>query len=240
MKKAGALVELKGQLVSIVSHETNNALAVIAGMLTLLQEGEPEATEKRAGYYKLAELCIQSLVLQSQTLLNMGRLESGKLALRMKCVEVRKLVSGCLERLSLLYERKGHEVTLDFPEENLLVRADPDALSLVLMNLLSNAIKYTPERGRIAIGARLDGSDGARARISVSDTGIGIAPEDQERIFSGYYRTKLSRSKATGFGVGLSLARKILEAHASELSVESVPGQGSKFSFSLRRCPSAD
>ena len=240
MKKARALIDLKGQLVSIISHETNNSLSVITGMLTLLQESDSTPTEKRSGYYKLAQLCIRSLALQSQTLLDMGRLESGKLALRIKPVVVRDLISNCLERLRLLYERKEQELTLDLPAQPLLVQADPDALSLVLMNLLSNAVKYTPERGRISIGVGPDPADPSRARISISDTGIGIPPEDQQRIFSGYFRTQISRSKAEGFGVGLSLAWRILEAHSSDLKVESFPGRGSTFRFSLRRCASAD
>jgi signal transduction histidine kinase len=240
LKKANSLAELKGELVSTISHESNNALSVISGILALLRESDENVTGKRREFYNTVEISVRSLSLQTTTLLNMGRLESGKLALRFRCVAIRALIGDCLERLKILYERKGQQIVLDFPEEGLPVRADPEALSLVLTNLLSNAVKYTPAKGRITLRGTADPADPTRALISISDTGIGISPEDQKRIFSGFYRTEASRAAAKGFGVGLPLARKILEAHYSELSVESVPGQGSTFRFALRLCQEQD
>ncbi|HAH08032.1 MAG TPA: hypothetical protein DCM05_16150 [Elusimicrobia bacterium] len=240
LKNVNAVARLKGDIVSIISHESSNALSIIGGVLALLRETDQSLNEKRRGFYDTAQISIRSLALQTQSLLNMGRLESGKLALRFKSVSVPGTVQECLERLKILYERKGQRIVLEVPEQGLWVRADPDALALVLTNLLSNAIKYTPDQGCITLTGLVDPDDPTRARISVKDTGIGISAEDQQRVLSGYFRTEAGKAAAKGVGVGLSLARKILEAHYSVLLVESSPGQGTTFRFSMRLCRGAD
>jgi len=100
----------------------------------------------------------------------------------------------------------------------------------VLLNLLSNALKFTPEGGRIDVGARLH--DGAAA-VSVTDTGIGIAPADQEAVFEEFRQVGTSAARAEGTGLGLAISRKFIELHSGRLSLQSVPGKGSTFTFSL-------
>lgn len=227
------LARFKGQLVSMVSHEFSNALSIISGAAVLLEETDGEGLKKRQPYYAMLKANVQALGGAAQNLLNMGRLESGRFALSRRQVNLAEVVRPCAQRLELLSLRKEQRVAVDLPAQPLPVSADPDALSLVLTNLIGNAIKYTPERGSIAVRVEPDPADAGRVRVSVSDTGIGVKPEDAERIFSGFYRTEEGRETAKGFGVGLSLAKRIVEAHDSALRVDSEPGKGSTFWFTL-------
>ena len=113
------------------------------------------------------------------------------------------------------------------------VSADSEALSLIMSNLVTNAIKYTPQGGSVRVSITSAGRAGARERLCVEDTGIGISLPDQQRILSGFYRTEAGRQAAKGFGVGLMLVKLLLEKHGSSLEIDSAPGRGSRFSFEL-------
>ena len=173
---------------------------------------------------------VRSLAFSAGNLLNMSRLESGRYAIEPKKTILRSILKESLERLQILYERKKLKVKLDVPEQLFAVKADPEALALVVTNLLNNAIKYTPSEGEVTLGLYRDGD---RIRVYCQDSGIGISPAEQKNIFSGYHRTEEGKIAAKGFGVGLMLAREIAEAHGSVLEVQSQLGQGSTFSFTL-------
>lgn len=220
---------LKSQLVSGVSHEFNNALAVIHTAHVLLQENNQSAAD--APWHEMLEANIRALSAMATNLLNLGRLESGKFNLETQRVELAPLLSGALERLAVIGRRKGLNVLLELEPNLPAVMADPEALPLVVANLLTNAFKYTNEGGEVALGARRLPDGGAE--VFVRDTGIGIAAEDRKKIFAGYYRTEQGKKTAKGFGVGLALSRMILEAHGTLLELESAPGKGSRFYFAL-------
>jgi signal transduction histidine kinase len=222
--------ELKSQLVSGVSHEFNNALAVIHTAHVLLQEGAG-ANEESAPWHEMLEANIRSLSAMATNLLNLGRLEAGRFALETRRVEVAPLLSGTLDRLAILGRHKKLEIRLDAQANLPAVAADADALSLVVANLLTNAFKYTPESGAVTLGARR--LDDGRVEVFVADTGIGIAPEERQKILDGWYRTEQGKRTAKGFGVGLALSRMILTAHGAELAFDSEPGRGSRFYFAL-------
>jgi signal transduction histidine kinase len=105
---------------------------------------------------------------------------------------------------------------------------------VVLSNLIGNAIKYTPKGGQVTVSLETV-TEGVR--VKVRDTGIGIAPEDQQTVFSGFYRTPEGKTQAKGYGLGLMVSRQILESHGSALKLESQPGKGSRFYFDLPTCP---
>jgi|GEM_PF-2151243 len=221
--------ELKSQLVAGVSHEFNNALAVIHTASALLRE--TENSDAAAPWHDMLAANIRALSAMATNLLNLGRLESGKFHVEARRVELSPLLAGALERLAILGRRKRLAMTLDVPADLPPVSADPDAISLVVANLLTNAFKYTQEGGAVAVGAarRADGA----VEVYVRDTGIGVAPEEREKIFGGYYRTERGKREAKGFGVGLALSRMILEAHGAPLELDSAVGRGSRFSFAL-------
>jgi signal transduction histidine kinase len=228
------LAQFKSQLVSLVSHEFNNALSVLNGVSVLLEETEGRKDEaRRKDYYAMLKGNIRTLHVAANNLLNMGRLESGKFALSPRKTMMRDVISSCIQRLEILSLRKEISVALDVPEAPLFVLADPEAMSLVVTNLLSNAIKYTPEKGHVFISIAHEENDPKHVRVSFRDTGIGIKADEKERIFSGFYRTERGKDQAKGFGVGLSLAKRIVEAHGSTLNVDSKPNKGSVFWFLL-------
>lgn len=229
-EKAAELARLKTQLVAMVSHEFNNSLSVVGGMTRLLRDDGAPPDERRANYLTIIESHVKSLGTASRTLLELGRLEAGRLTVHPRRMDLAALARAAAGRLEVLWTRKGQTLALELPEGPVWVEGDPDALSLVASNLIGNAVKYTPEKGRIAVRVE---AEGPGARFSVADTGIGIAPEDQARIFSGYYRTDEGKKAAKGFGVGLALTQALVSAHGAELKVESAPGAGSRFSFFL-------
>lgn len=229
--KEAELVQFKSRMASMVSHEFNNSLSIIQGVVSLL-DGDLGAIpeKKRREYHAIILANVKSLASESATILHMGRIEEGKFKLRLSPVDVGALVESAASRLKILCDRKGHTLAVDIRDGLPEAKADADTLSLVVGNLITNAIKYTPKGGRIEIRAY---ADGPRIRLSVKDDGIGISPDDQEKIFSGYYRTEESKREARGFGLGLAFARKVLEEHGHRLELESEPSRGSTFSFAL-------
>lgn len=221
---------LKSQLVSGVSHEFNNALAVIHTAHALLKENDP-GTAESAPWHEMLTANIRALSTMATNLLNLGRLEAGKFEVEIERIDASTLLHGAATRLEILATRKKHAVKLETPETPLPCAGDPDALSLVVANLFTNAVKYTREGGTVTVGARA--LPNGRVEIFVKDTGIGIAPADQKKIFDGYYRSEEGKRVAKGFGVGLALSRMILEAHGTDLELETELGKGSRFSFSL-------
>jgi signal transduction histidine kinase len=136
--------------------------------------------------------------------------------------------------MAVLSQIKSLRVSLVLPDDLSPVRADEASLTLVISNLLSNAIKYTPENGRIVLGILPERSRPGYYRLYVQDTGIGVSEEDRAKILGGHYRPESGKMMtAKGFGVGLSLAQEIVEAHGSTIEIEGAPDKGSRFSFLL-------
>lgn len=235
LAEAVELGRMKTQLVAMVSHEFNNSLSVLGGMARLLKEDEAKPPDpRRQNYFTVIESHIRSLGVASRTLLELGRLEAGRLKVHPVRMDLAALARECCRRLEVLWSRKGQAVSVAAPEGPVWVQGDPDALALVATNLLANAVKYTPERGTVTVAVE---QAPAGSAFSVTDTGIGVAPEDQERILSGYFRTEEGKKAAKGFGVGLALSQALLAAHGTELKVESAPGKGARFSFVLPASP---
>lgn len=226
--------QLKSKFVALVSHELNNALSVIHAASFNLEESDAEAgNEKRQKMYRMIRRQTRALSMAIANLLNTGRLESGKLALHKKKMEMAAVLKASLELLEPLLDGKSLKITLSLPDTSATVFADPDALTLVSTNLLSNAIKYTPEGGAVTVGIAHHGVDARFVHVYIKDTGIGIRPEERERIFSGFYRSEAAQRAGRGYGIGLSLVKSIIEAHGGRLELESQPGKGSTFSFLL-------
>jgi signal transduction histidine kinase len=233
-KKAVEHSRFKTQLVSMVSHEFANALSVIQCALPLLEESpEGKGAPQKKKLYQTIDKNVRALSVTAHNLLSLGRLEDGKFTLNLRKTEVAPIIQECLRWLELLYKRKSIRVIQEISKEPVAVHADPETLSLVISNLLSNAIKYTPKQGKITVGYGPDPSHPHHAQIFVQDTGIGIPRQEQEKIFTGYYRTEMGKKAAKGFGVGLAFAKTILEAHGSAIKVKSTPGRGSRFYFTL-------
>ncbi len=234
-EKAEELNNFKTNLVSVVSHEVGNALSVMKIATFLLKEKlPPKWLTQNKQFLDMILINIDALTGAVQNLLNMGRLEVGKLAINFTAVDAAEILRSALKCMELLCEKKALRVSLELPDDLPRVRADQASLTLVVSNLLSNAIKYTPEKGRIVLGILCEASRPGYCRIYVQDTGIGVSKEDRAKILGGHFRSESGKKMTTkGFGVGLSLAQQIIEAHDSTIEIEGRPGKGSRFAFLL-------
>jgi signal transduction histidine kinase len=222
------LEKLRHNMVTDVSHELRTPLSNIRGYLEALRDGviepNPEITDS---LYEEAML-LNRLVNDLQEL---SLAEAGQLRLERRAVAPADVVNRALEAARPRAEAKGIALQVDLPEDLPLVDADPQRVGQVLGNLLSNGLTYTPSGGGIVVGARARESE---VEISVRDTGAGIPAEDIPYVFERFYRADKSRSRATGgAGLGLAIARQLVEAHGGRIWVESTEGQGSTFTFAL-------
>ena len=234
-KQAEEFSKFKTDLVSVVSHEVGNALTVMKIATSLLEQMlPPELLKDGERLFDMILTNIDALSRAVQNLLNMGRLEAGKLAIDFKPTDAAEILKRVLKGLELLCEQKGLRVSVELPDGLQPLRADSASLTLVVSNLLSNAIKYTPMNGRIVLGILRESSRPGFYRVYVQDSGIGVSEEDRAKILGGHYRSESGKKMtAKGFGVGLSLAQQIVEAHGSSIEIEGGPGKGSRFSFLL-------
>jgi two-component system, NtrC family, sensor histidine kinase KinB len=226
------LDELKSGLLSVVSHELKTPLTSIR-MAThlLLEERVGQLNAKQTELMMAARDDADRLQKIIEDLLDMGRLESGRVKLDLQSEPSERLVSDAVTPLETSFHDKGIALQVDVPVETPAVLADPARIGHVFSNLLTNALKFTPPGGKVRISAEpLD----KYVRFIVEDTGIGIPPEYLGRIFERFFRVPRD-NQPSGAGLGLAIAKEIVDAHHGNISVESKPGKGSVFSFTLER-----
>ena len=231
-EKAEAAMRLKSEFLASMSHELRTPLNAIIGFSeVLLAKMFGELNPKQEEYVQDVLSSGQHLLSLINDILDLSKIEAGKVELERGVVNLRQLVEGSLV---MLKERAlGHGITLSLDEEDAVgtIVGDERKLKQVLFNLLSNAVKFTPDRGKVGVNVRR--ADGA-VQVAVWDTGIGIAPEDQERIFEEFQQVGHGLTgKTEGTGLGLTLTKKFVELHGGALSVESTPGRGSIFTVTL-------
>jgi signal transduction histidine kinase len=225
---------LKSNLMALVSHEYGNTLTNLMLATIILQQSEPAPTApSRDNAYKILGRAIEHLRVSTSNFLNLNKIEAGHLRLDFRPTPIRAAVSETLAFLQPMIAGKELHLRTVFPEIPLPVRADPEALSIIMSNLITNAVKYTPNGGDITLRIMREEGEPPRARVVVEDSGIGISNQDQERILSGFFRTEQSRKVAKGFGVGLMLVKELIERHGSRLEIASEPGKGARFTFHL-------
>jgi signal transduction histidine kinase len=221
--------QLKTELISTVSHDLKQPLAVMRGYIELLQMRynlEPQANQ----YLEHTLRSLNNMQALIDDLLDMARLERG-IDLRIEPVDLRILLTHCIDMLQPLIRSKALTVRLDLEQHVPPVAGDQQRLSQVFNNVIGNAIKYTPPNGRIAIG--ITPRENA-VTVSIADTGIGISPEDQGKIFDRFYRVRRAETEQIdGTGVGLSIVKRLVEAHQGQIGLESTVGQGTTFYISL-------
>ena len=223
--------ELRRQLLADVAHELRTPLTVLQGNLEAMRDGIlPPTPEHLAILQEETELLSRLIT----DLRDLSLAEAGQLRLERVPVGVAELASNSLARVAAQGATKNIALVDEVPAGVPLVMADPHRVEQVLLNLLGNALRYTPEHGRITLGARLEPASAPMVTVFVSDTGPGIASEDLPRVFDRFYRADKSRSRATGgSGIGLAIVRQLVHAHGGRVWAESQPGNGATFYFSL-------
>ena len=223
---------LKSAFVGVVSHELRTPLTSIMSLSeNLLGELAGPLSEKQKHYASRIQFNADRLKRMLNELLNLSKIESGKMELRPMVLSLQDLLADLVEAFQPLAQRKSIIMDLGSMERIPKVRADRDKLYEVLANLLENAIKFTPSGGTVHIGAQV--LDDRHIKMKVSDTGCGISEEHLPRIFDKFYRVQQSSGHASGSGLGLAIAKGLVELHGGTLAVESAPGKGSHFSFTL-------
>ncbi len=224
--------EMKSDLLSVVSHELKTPLTSIR-MAThlLLDERIGSLNPKQEELLVTARDDAERLNSIVERLLDIGRIESGRALMEVKPILPDLLVSEALERFSATFRDRGVSLTsaLEGPLPEVL--ADTSRISHVFANLLDNALKYTKNGGKVSVSAKQQDD---KVLFAVADTGVGIAPEEQRRIFEKFYRIPGQSPEVKGAGLGLAIAREIIEAHGGTLTVTSKLGEGSAFAFTLK------
>jgi two-component system phosphate regulon sensor histidine kinase PhoR len=223
------LETVRRDFISNVSHELRTPLASLKALAETLQEGALEDPPAAHRFILRMETEIDNLTQLVNELLELSRIESGKVPLSFHRIQPCDLLKPAYERMALQAERAGLKLLFNCQPDLPTVFADPDRISQVLLNLVHNAIKFTPPGGEISLNAY---QDGEQIVFFVKDTGVGIARKDLGRIFERFYKADRARAGG-GTGLGLSIARHMIESHGGYIWAESEEGVGSSFYFTL-------
>jgi PAS domain S-box-containing protein len=239
--REAAAERAKSRFITTVSHELRTPMTSVKGYVDLLiggKAGEVEATQKR--FLSTIKINADRMINIINNMIYISELEGAPFQISMKPTDVTEQINEAVAAIREQLEVRDLALSLEVADDLPLARADPTRLRQVLDNLLSNACKFTYPGGQITIGAHLYEGDGVEVDslgfllVSVADTGVGIAPEEHEKIFEPFYCAENPLEvEAGGVGVGLTIARSLVQAHGGRMWVESELGQGSVFYFTL-------
>jgi two-component system NtrC family sensor kinase len=223
------LDRLKSEFVSTVSHDLRSPLTTVRGYADLLALQGPLTEEQKESIERIRRAVAQMNELITD-LLDLGKIEAG-IGMEMEPCALEEVVSEAVETLTPRAAEKGLKLTVELAEGLPRIQGNAGRLRQVVLNLVDNAIKYTPAGGSVHVRLQRDGRE---IVCSVSDTGIGIAPQDQRGLFQKFYRVQNPQAEGIpGTGLGLAICRSIVEQHGGRIGVRSTPGQGSTFFFAL-------
>ena len=210
--------ELRKEFVANVSHELRTPLTNIRSYAETLADSAGELPkETETGFLNVILSETDRMTGLVQDLLTLSRFDSGRSEMNLEDCDLAAMLDETCQAVRLEAERRRHSITLDVPEGLPHIRADRKRILQVMMNVVANAIKYTPDGGSIAVSA---GRRGDRVWMEVADNGIGIPPEDQDRIFERFYRVDKARSRESGgTGLGLSIAKEIVDQHKGYIGI---------------------
>jgi len=225
------LENLRQEFVANVSHELKTPLAAIKAYAETLRIGAMCDEQHRDRFVQRIEEQADRLHALILDMLRLARMESGKEAFEITDVDLAAAVDACVSQRAQEASLKHITLQIDRADQNMRVRADEEGLRTILNNLVDNAIKYTPEGGQVTVRWSRNGT---MAVLQVADNGIGIAREDQNRIFERFYRVDRARSRELGgTGLGLSIVKHLAQSFGGSVALESRPSEGSTFEVQL-------
>jgi signal transduction histidine kinase len=232
------LEEMRRGFIANVSHELRTPMTSIRGFVEGILDGTiPQ--ERQNHYLTIVRDETNRLNRLVNDLLDLAKMEAGEMKLSLMPVDINELLRKCVIKLETLLLEKELTVDADFEEDDILVKADADAIERVVYNLIHNAIKFTPAGGNIKLLTIVQKD---KVEVTVRDNGAGIDEEELEMIWDRFYKSDKSRSRdKTGTGLGLAIVRNIINEHSQKIWVESKAGEGTSFTFTLERaCKSPD
>lgn len=225
------LQTMRQDFISNISHELRTPLASLRALVDTLNDGALDDPPAAQRFLRRMDVEMDVLNQMVQELLELSRIESGKVPLVLRPTPVVQAIAPAAERLRMQAERAQLRLTIDLPPDLPQLIVDADRIQQVVTNLVHNAIKFTPSGGFVTITAQLDPGT-TFVIIKVQDSGVGIASEDLPRIFERFYKADRARTGG-GTGLGLAIAKHIVQAHGGRIWAESTPGKGSTFFFTL-------
>lgn len=225
------LQTVRQDFISNVSHELRTPLASLRALAETLRDSALDDPPAAAHFLDRMEIEVDSLTQMVEELLELSRIESGQVPLRLNPVLPQAAIVPPVERLRNQAERSQLALVIDVPRDMPLVLIDAGRIHQVITNIVHNAIKFTPAQGAITVTAS---ADATHVTVAVADTGIGIAANDLPRIFERFYKTDRSRAVG-GTGLGLAIAKHIVQLHEGRIWATSAEGKGSTFYFTLPR-----
>ncbi|HYH85696.1 MAG TPA: ATP-binding protein [Pyrinomonadaceae bacterium] len=230
--KLRELSVMKEEFLALTTHDLRSPLTVISGVINFFTSGRlGDLTPEQKNMVEMMERNTQNLIELVNDLLDASKLESGTLRLETAPIDLRGLTEELREQMQPLAREKEIALEAAIPEDLPQLMADRAKLRRILVNLLSNALKFTPKGGRVTLNAERAGD---MVRVCVTDTGVGMTPDDVKDIFDKYTQ---ARSRATssekGTGLGLYITRQLVELHGGKISVQSEVGHGSTFTFTI-------
>jgi two-component system phosphate regulon sensor histidine kinase PhoR len=229
VSEARRIEAMRRDFISNVSHELRTPLASIKALVETLREGALEDPPAARHFLQRIEIEVDTLTQMVQELLELARLESGRVILNLQTVNLAEVLVPAVDRLSPQAARAGLRILIDIPPDLPRVQMDPHLFQQVIANLVHNAIKFTPAGGEIRITARASADE---ITVAVSDTGVGIPKADLPRIFERFYKADRSRASG-GTGLGLAIAKHVVLSHGGRIWAESQEGRGSTFYFTI-------
>ncbi len=223
---------MRRDLIGNISHDLRSPLASVQAYLETMALKDSQLTpQERQRFLEISIRNTASLQRLVEELFELAKLDARQVSLKREPIQVAELAQDVALKLAPQAERAGVSLSVDPARELPRVSCDVGLIERVLTNLIENALKYTPRGGVVRVGFA---ERGDAVQVAVADTGTGIDPQDLPHIFERFYRADKSRDRSTGgAGLGLAIARQVVELHGSVLEVESRPGEGARFAFSL-------
>jgi len=228
--------EMKNDFVSNVSHELRTPLASIKAYVELLIDGEADDEKTKREFYEVIQNEANRLGRLIDNILNISRIESGLVKINKKPQSLTAVVRDAMEVIAPQAAQKGVRLSENLTQIGYRAMADRDMLYQAVLNVLGNAVKYTPSGGEVTVETAVDEAR-RTVTVRITDTGVGIPPQDLPYVFEKFYRSEANNRMAPGTGLGLSLVKHIVETvHQGRTFVESEVGRGSTFGFELDLC----